>query len=192
MPWPPPVTTATRPLRLKRSRYIGSEASATNSSAQPVAAVDVERLRDDVVAVGGGEEHGGADAARAASDERDLFLQLHTCLPYAAISWSPLRGCRPAPFPLTACPTDSRSMSTGRRAPIAKRARWKTRRHRLDFLPTRRICRAIGGRRADRCAPASPPSAGGLKSDRSAESPCRSRFGRGNSGTTAPTPAPGH
>src|SRR5580658_2930918 len=60
MPWPPPVTTATRPLRLKRSRYIGSQASATNSSAHPVAAVDVERLRDDVVAVGGGEEHGGA------------------------------------------------------------------------------------------------------------------------------------
>src|SRR5271170_6213588 len=25
MPWPPPVTTATRPLRLKRSRYMGSK-----------------------------------------------------------------------------------------------------------------------------------------------------------------------
>src|SRR3984957_14341530 len=38
----------------------GPAASTAMSSAHPVAAVDVERLRDDVIAVRRGEEHGGA------------------------------------------------------------------------------------------------------------------------------------
>src|SRR5690606_12779163 len=51
MPCPPPVTTPTRPSSLSFSRYVVSVLSA-----HPVSAVDVVGLRDDVIALGAGEE----------------------------------------------------------------------------------------------------------------------------------------
>src|ERR1700722_12142783 len=59
-PLPAPGNDGDAAFEIEAPEIHWAEASTTMSSAHPVAAIDVERLRDDVIAVRRGEKHGGA------------------------------------------------------------------------------------------------------------------------------------
>ncbi len=71
MPCPPPVTTATLPSSFNFSRYM-----FLSFSTHPVAAVDIERLGDDIIAFGRGEKDRAAD----------MIFRLCPCGPHGTAS----------------------------------------------------------------------------------------------------------